>query len=252
MEEFELLKEAHGGIYYLRFNDRYYVGKDSKVTIDKRKREHLNLLRQNRHYNYKLQEAFNNLGEENLDYGIITSSPDYSLDELERLEIKYIEEYDAYTKGYNLTRGGYGMNGYILTPTQCQQRSDSTYGEKNGMSKLTNAQFYEIVEMFKEGKENKDIAIKYGLHDRYVSLLRHKKRFNRLWQTIKDYTPEISHGNDRAKSVSPEEFVEIVVKIKNGATNASVEREYGLSSGTGSRIRNKKLYRDYWRKYFNE
>ncbi|MGV6935838.1 nuclease [Paenibacillus sp. CMM36] len=246
------MKETYGGIYYLKFKDRYYVGKDSKVTLDKRKREHFNLLRQNRHYNSKLQEAFNILGEKNLEYGIITASPDYSLDELERLEIKYIEEYDAYTKGYNLTRGGYGMNGYILSPTERQHRSDRTYGERNVMSKLSDTQFYEIVEMFKNGKENREVAIQYGLHERYVSLIRHKKRFNRLWETVEDYIPEISCGNDRAKSVTPEAFVEIVYKLKSGATNASIEREYGLSSGTGSRIRNKKLYKNYWKRYFNE
>jgi len=54
-------------------------------------------------------------------------------------------------------------------------------GEKNGQSKLNNEEAKALILDLMAGMSNKEAAAKYGLHDRYVSLVRHKKRWKYLW-----------------------------------------------------------------------
>ncbi|WP_372011438.1 HNH endonuclease signature motif containing protein [Paenibacillus chitinolyticus] len=125
-------------------------------------------------------------------------------------------------------------------------------GEENSMSKLTNSQARNLINDIIKGLANGELAIKYNLHDRYISLVRHKKRWKKLWSEFGSINAEMSNGNDRNKSLSPQQFVQVVKKIKNGVSNASIEREFNLSSGTGSRIRHKKIYFNWWKDYFGE
>lgn len=54
-------------------------------------------------------------------------------------------------------------------------------GEKNHRSKITNEQYVEIAKCFKNYETNEQIAKKYNLHPRYVSLLRHGHRWYGLY-----------------------------------------------------------------------
>ena len=96
---------------------------------------------------------------------------------------------------------------------------------------------------------NDEIGEKYNLHSRYVSLIRHKKRFASLWELVGDYEPIQSHSLKDKRKLSYDDFKDVINMLDSGETNASIERKYKLSSGTGSRIRNKKLYVDYWEKH---
>ena len=49
-------------------------------------------------------------------------------------------------------------------------------------SKITDALFFEMVNDFVMGMSNDKIGEKYGLHPRYVSLIRHKRRWQHLWK----------------------------------------------------------------------
>lgn len=55
-------------------------------------------------------------------------------------------------------------------------------GETNSQAKISNKDIESIIGMLLEGKCNSCIATKFGLHDRYVSLIRGKKRW-------KDFLP---------------------------------------------------------------
>lgn len=236
------------GIYMLEIHDRYYIGKDMEIHYNKRLREHQNLLKKNKHYNKYLQRSYNKY--HNIKYNKLIEFQNISKENLSKCEMFYIDLFDTYKAGYNLTKGGEGGNGLIISKEERINRSNRTTGERNPQSKLTNKQFYEIVIMLKEGKTNKEIAEKYNLHDRYVSLIRHKKRYKNLWMNVVDYTPEKS--NDQIRGIDKNTFIEIVKLIKSGWTNADVERKYNLSSGTGSRIRNKRLYKRWWKEHFGE
>lgn len=61
-------------------------------------------------------------------------------------------------------------------------------GEENPMSKLTNIEAFNLFNDICLGMLNKDLAIKYNLHPRYVSLIRHKKRWKNLWQKFEAST----------------------------------------------------------------
>lgn len=237
------------GIYAIKINCKYYVGKDVQIDKNKRLKEHLNLLRKNEHYNTYLQNAFNKHSGL-YEYFVVFEESNISREELSEIEVFFIELLDTYNNGYNLTTGGEGGHGLIVDENGRIQRSERIIGELNPQSKLTNEQFYEIVELFKQGKTNPEIAEIYNLHDRYVSLIRHKKRFKSLWENIEEYEPEKSNGQPRG--ISYEQFVEIVSMLENGATNAEIQRKFSLSDGTGSRIRHKKLYKRFWNKYLKD
>lgn len=208
----------------------------------------MNLLIQGKHYNKYMQKHYDKY--KHVEYEILFESGEITNEELSQLELEYIKKYDTYNKGFNLTLGGEGGNGLRWNEERKQYYSEIHSGENNGMSKLTKNDFFEIVNMLKEGKTNREIAEKYNLHDRYVSLIRHKKRWKQWWNLIEDYQDDKSNGQKRG--LTKEEFIEIVKMIKDGYTNAYIEKCFSLSSGTVSRIRHKKLYKRWWKELFGD
>lgn len=239
------------GIYYLKINEKYYIGKDVQVTHMKRIKEHMWMLRSDSHYNKYLQRAYNKY-KDTLEYGILKEL-ECSMEELSEIEKEYISKYDSHKNGYNLTIGGEGLGGIQFTEEQLERKRQNVLGEKNSQSKLTNEQFFEIVELLKQGKTNPEIAKIYDLHPNYISLIRHKKRFKHLWEQVEDYEPVKSEAQlkNRGK-VTEEMFLDIVSMIQDGESNASIERKHGLSSGTASRIRHRKLYKQWWERYVDK
>lgn len=225
------------GIYTFTINGLPYVGTDSHIENRGRLRVHEGLLRQGKHYNKKMQDAYN-ISKRLDNYKVLVLLADNCSPETRAyLENFYIEKLNSKDKGLNLVAGGGGV-------------SDSkTYGENNSMSKITNEEFYELVSMLKEGKTNKEIGEAFGLHDRYVSLIRHKKRQQHLWNTLSiddDYEPSRSSGCSMNKKLTFEQFLDLVNMINSGATNKEITEKFNLSSGSASRIRNKKYYKDWW------
>ncbi|MDP4107754.1 MAG: nuclease [Bacillota bacterium] len=236
------------GIYSIEINQKLYIGKDAQIDKSKRLKDHLLMLKKNCHYNRYLQKSFNKYKK--YKYRVLYKSNEISLEQLSKLEKHYIKKLGSYKQGYNLTLGGEGGLGIVVDEKGRQIRSERIIGELNPQSKLSNEQFYEIVELFKAGKTNSEVAEIYSLHDRYVSLIRHKKRFQKLWATVEDYEEEKSNGQKRA--LTYEQFIKVVEMLKKGATNAGIERAFNLSAGTGSRIRHKRLYRRFWNKYIED
>lgn len=96
------------GIYalYWQAQDLVYIGKT--ITLDKRYKQHLGLLTSNKHFNYKVQQAYST-------YGV----PEYVIlkevvpEDLNKEEISLISEFGAFNtaNGLNLTPGGDGTHG---------------------------------------------------------------------------------------------------------------------------------------------
>ena len=76
-------------------------------------------------------------------------------------------------------------------------RDPHLIGEKNGMSKITEDQAKEIINMILNGYCNAEIAYKFNLHDRYVSLIRGKKRWKHLWNTEFNYVKSIPKSDPK-------------------------------------------------------
>lgn len=92
------------GIYKI-YNEKnplkVYIGQS--INIQSRKRIHFHELRNNKHCNKHLQNCFNKNGEENIIFEIIKEC---SKDILNKEEMYFIEKYDSYRNGYNMTLGG--------------------------------------------------------------------------------------------------------------------------------------------------
>lgn len=88
------------GIYQIRnlVNGKIYVG--SAVNLRRRKREHFNRLKNNKHPNIKLQRAYKKYGENNLVFEIIELVP--NKEQLLDREQYYIDHLNSVNKGYNI------------------------------------------------------------------------------------------------------------------------------------------------------
>lgn len=239
------------GIYYIKIDDKYYIGQDSKIHKLNRIKIHLNDLERNQHYNKFFQEAFNNR-KNNVEFKVVCESENYTRDELSDLEKHYIQEYDSYDNGYNRTLGGWGGLGTKFTPEQLQAKSEKMLAEKNHSCKITNEEFFQIVDCFKHGFSNEEIGEMWNYHPRYVSLVRHKKRYKSLWKKVSDYEPETSADAHKLKSLSKEEFFEVVEFLKDTELNMqNIADMYNVDRSTISRINSRKLYLSYWEEYDN-
>jgi len=97
------------GIYKItnEINGKVYIGQS--VDINKRKREHLNNYKREENKHYALYKAINKYGVNNFKFEVVCEC---SIEELNDLEVKYINLYNSYkNNGYNMTLGGGGVRG---------------------------------------------------------------------------------------------------------------------------------------------
>jgi len=103
------MEEKICGIYRITntVNGKSYVGQS--VDVKSRISHHRSELRNNRHENSYLQNAWNKYGEENFTFEILERC---SRNELDEREIYYIDHFKTYKtfNGYNLTLGGDGTH----------------------------------------------------------------------------------------------------------------------------------------------
>ena len=80
-----------------------YIGQT--IDINRRKNKHFSTLRNNKHENPKLQNAWNKYGEENFSFEFWTFD-NITPERLNKLECEYIEKYNSLASGFNLVPGG--------------------------------------------------------------------------------------------------------------------------------------------------
>lgn len=98
------------GIYSITnlVNNKKYIGQ--AVDIESRWKDHIRELKKGTHHNYPLQNAWNKYGMNNFSFTVLYEC---GIEELNMLEIEYIEKYKTFmhrqdedVRGYNLTIGG--------------------------------------------------------------------------------------------------------------------------------------------------
>ena len=107
-------------------NNKRYIG--YSIDIQRRWQTHKRDLKNNKHENEHLQNAYNLYGEENFVYEVIEEC---SIEEIKEREKYWIKYYNSKEDGYNMSEGGDG----ILNPTEDVRKkiSEGLKGSKNGM-----------------------------------------------------------------------------------------------------------------------
>lgn len=105
-----------GIIYkYVSPSNKVYIGQ----TIDEKKRRQVFLRENNDYDGIKINAARKKYGPLSFTYEILevieTDNHQELKDTLNRLECYYIGLYDSFRNGYNMSKGGDGSSGYILT-----------------------------------------------------------------------------------------------------------------------------------------
>ena len=120
-----------GTIYKLTSpSGKSYIGQTTNLKDGKRC-----FYNPNKYYSgHKLDNAVKKYGIENFKYEIviqIVESDKFKLrKKLDELEIYYIEKYDSYNNGYNMTLGGSGSKGCFQTEESRKKISDIFINEK--------------------------------------------------------------------------------------------------------------------------
>lgn len=223
-------------IYKLIVGEVIYVGATS--NLKSRYSYHEYMLRAGKHFNDGLQKAYNKFGKVECEVLEVTDKPN------ER-ESYYIQKYRNEKVSIVNVSGGVGLTGLKRSDSFKEIMSKRLSGENNPGAKLTNDQFYEIVELFKKDYSNAEIANIYNVHPNYISLIRHKKRFKSLWKDI-DYT---AHNSNGKKKFNYQEFLNILQLHKELGSIKAVAERYGADRSSISRIVNGKSYLDYWKLY---
>ena len=123
-----------GTIYKLTSpSNRCYIGQT--INLVERKRA---LYNPNKYYSgHRLDNAIKKYGIENFQYEIliqiVESSKEKLREKLDELEKFYIEKYDSYNNGYNMTLGGSGSNGCFQTEESKGKISEKAKGRKGSM-----------------------------------------------------------------------------------------------------------------------
>lgn len=112
-----------------KINNKLYIGQTTK-ELDVRITQHYNKMKIEKDNCY-FYNAIRKYGKENFIWEIVCECN--TRKELNEKEIYYIKEYNTFWKnnGYNLTLGGFGMNGYKQTEETKEKNRQSKLGKKH-------------------------------------------------------------------------------------------------------------------------
>lgn len=124
------MKDGYIYMFRNKLNNKCYVGKT--IDVKRRYQEHIN-----RPTDSRIHNAITKYGIDNFDFVVLEHIQRESIDdlnnEMNRLEMYYIQEYDSYKSGYNLTIGGEGTSGAVLSEETKKAQGVAKLGDKNPM-----------------------------------------------------------------------------------------------------------------------
>jgi hypothetical protein len=118
---------SYGSIYKICFqNDKHYIGLTT-TSLEQRRREHRKCaMSGSKTMLYNALRKYDMVNN----FEIVKIDTAESLEELKAKEIHYIEQYNSFylnvNGGYNMTKGGDGVNGYICTDEVRKKLSENT------------------------------------------------------------------------------------------------------------------------------
>lgn len=115
------------GIYEITntINLKKYIGQS--IDVEKRLKQHKNKLSKGFHPNIYLQRSWNINGSESFKFNLLEIC---RIEELSEKEIAYIEKFQEINKSFNLTSGGEGSLGRVVSEETRAKLSKSSKGRK--------------------------------------------------------------------------------------------------------------------------
>lgn len=216
------------GIYKItnKINGYSYIGLSTHV--EDRWKYHQNPYNWQRENNKTLYQAIQKYGIENFEFSILEEC---AIEQLEEKEVYYIEYYDTYHNGYNMTKGG-----------------ESNNGESHPRHKLTEQDVIDIRTRYDNLERRKEV---YELYKNRIG----ESGFGKIWKgenwksiKMEVYTPEnkefhthntgnIGSQNGRSK-LTEQDVINIRTRKKNGETLSQVYEDYKnrLTKGSFSNV----------------
>lgn len=210
--------------YENKLNGHIYIGQSG--CIENRYQQHLTESKSERAVK-GIDAAIKKYGIKNFIFEVIEEC---SLEELDEKEIFWINFYDSYNNGYNLTPGGRSLK-----------------GEDHPRAILTEKEVWDIREQYKKGVKRKEVFIPYlkqGITERCLL----KVWNGETWPLVHNdvYTEEIKeihrhqmgHSDDQIglssldRAIKQEEIDLWVQDYQNGLTINAIAKKYNRDNGT--------------------
>lgn len=141
---------------------KIYIGKTTESREERRKKEHVYSAKQGS--TTAFHSAIVKYGESSFDYSVIVKGVDDSL--VDFLETSGIYFYDSYSKGYNMTTGGDGVNSETASKNmksrwKNKESSEALKKAMKGSKKTLSPEFIRAQSLRTKGKPNKWNTIEY-------------------------------------------------------------------------------------------
>lgn len=244
-----------------KINGKVYIGQT--INYKKRSKAHFSNLFSNKHHNRYLQNAFNKYGRNAFEIEILEKCKEEDLD---RLELKYIAEYNATNEvfGYNLVEGGQkyrfftddvkkrmseSNKGRKLTEEHKNKISESNkgkvislesiekgiktkklrqvhLGQKNPNALVTDEDAKKIIDELLTGKEVKLIVEEFETTQDTVYNIMYNKSYTHLMPEVREDLKNRTTTNNKAKL---DEAVEMYL---NGISQNNIAQKLNISRNT--------------------
>lgn len=170
------------GIYKFtnKINNKSYIGQsinlEGRYASHRRNYKNPNLAIYNTHF----YQALRKYGFENFDYTVLEENDNFTLEDLNRLEIDYIAKFDSFYNGYNMNPGGGNTgSGYLLAP-------DTILAIKQDLKEALNLSFAGIQRKYNIASTGLMSAINsgkaYALLGEYTYPIRAKEDIMKVYQ----------------------------------------------------------------------
>lgn len=178
-------------------NNKFYVGK-TKHPLNVRLTHHWWSRNKNRR-KMPICAAMIKYGRENFQISLLETVQNSESNEKEKYWIRKLKpDYNVSTggQGGTISSGFFGHKHSAETRKQMSKIHRLNYdgrllntanqtGENNSMAKLSEKRAQQLIfDIITTDKNNRELGEEYGLHKRYISLVRNKHRWKHLWRKV--------------------------------------------------------------------
>lgn len=124
-------------------------------------------------------------------------------------------------------------------------------GEDHPSSKLSSTETISLIQELLDGSSNEELSVKYSLHSRYVSLIRHQKRWKHIWD---EYFPGKVAPNSFTDLKASTLDRDLVIKelLTTSEACRTIAERHDVDQTTLSRIRSGSSIPSVWESYVDK